>query len=53
VKQYDGTTNDDRRPQGVTSAQPHQPSTEKENVNQKSGQKKPRNGKAAQAKQGK
>jgi hypothetical protein len=53
VKQYDGTTNDDRRPQGVTSAQPNQPSVEKENADRKGGQKKTRNEKAAHAKPGK
>jgi hypothetical protein len=54
VKQYQGTTNDDRKPQGVTSAQPHEPAAEKESANRKREGKKTRPDKLTQtAKQGK
>lgn len=51
MKQYQGTTNSDRDPQGVTSAQPPAPSSRKEVPDRKvEGQKKIKASKAGQGK---
>ncbi|HJP94674.1 MAG TPA: hypothetical protein VJ875_22120 [Pyrinomonadaceae bacterium] len=50
VKQYQGTTMNDRDPQGVTSAQPPAPSSQKETSNRRTeDQKKNRSGKLTNA----